>query len=193
MDTLQTGDEPVKYVNVTDKQVLAEAYREVNAAWGRPIHELPPLTGPEAISAVKRLRRVAGAPVSKRIKFQLTSGRRYTWTRGGVYHVNPTRGWWHLVHDVAHLAHHRVFPGVPSHDPSEAYLERKLIEYVVAHGWLEGALKRPEKVKPPRNVKAERAERVRARLAAWRSKRKRADTAIKKLERALKYYERAAP
>ena len=190
METVQAGQEPVKR-----ERDIERVYRQVNEAWGRKRSELPALDGAEAITAVKALRRFATKEFkTPRFKgrYELTSGNRYTWIRRMVYYVNPDRGWWNLVHDVAHKVHFTTNPGTNPHDAKEAYIERAMIEYVVRSGWLDGKLKRPEKSKAERDVKAERHKRVLERLATWERKKRRAETAIKKLTKTVRYYERLA-
>lgn len=169
---------------------IERVYRTVNEAWGRPRAELPALTYPEAKAAVRALCRVAGVPLKPAIKMKETSGNRYTWVRSMVYYINPGNGWWHLVHDVSHRCHRRLHRGARPHDPKEAYLERRLIEHVVASGWLDGKLKRPVRQKPKADVKAVRHARVLARIKKWEAKRKRAETALKTLRRQKSYYEK---
>lgn len=165
-------------------------YASVNGSW--PEGELPIPTGQEAISAVKRLYRVAmGKPWKGKLK--LTSGNRHTWPSGGVYYVNPNRqgwsfnGWKDIVHAVSHYCHRRLHPTRKPHDFRHELLEKELVRYVVSHGWLEGKLRREPAPKP--DVRTVRAERVKARIEAWERKRRRAETALKKLKRTHRYYE----
>jgi hypothetical protein len=179
---------------------MDRVYQSVDAAWPNGRDKLPPLEQQEAISAVKHLWRVGtGVPVSNRRsylwrrKFKITPGRRYTGIRGGVYCVNPDRGWWHLVHDVSHSIHldllYATQPGKRPHDATQAYLERRLIDHVVSHGWLDGKLRRDRKPKPNRNIQDVRHERVIARIKLWRTKQRRVETALKKLAKQKAYYE----
>ncbi len=57
-------------------------------------------------------------------------------------------------------------------------------------GWLDGKLRRPEKPAAVVDLRRVRYERVLVRLKTWETKRKRASTAIKKLEQARKRYEK---
>lgn len=183
-----------------------EAYQRVNAEWPSP---LPPLTGAEALSAAKRLyrkfrrKRWAG-------KWKLTSGRRHTWPRyvrtqkfkdgrivrsgGAVYFVNPERGWHDLVHDISHYIHGRDPFGLPSdkkpHDLSHARLEREMIQYVVAQGWLAGKLK-PKPKAPPAPLQERRYQRVVASIERKERQAKRLASSLKKLRAKRRYYERA--
>lgn len=168
------------------------AYDSVNTAWGRPISELPPITRTEAQTACKRLyRRFMKHKYMGKIAF--TSGnRRGVSMRAGHMIINPDRGWFGIIHSLSHRLHYRLHPGKPPHHHSHAFLERELIQHVARSGWLDGALKRPEKPTIPVDRKALRYAAIQRRLKTWISKRKRADTAIRKLTRQAKRYEREA-
>jgi hypothetical protein len=172
---------------MTDKRAGATRYATVNGAW--PDGPLPKLDGPEAVAAAKRLYRFA-MKRAWRGKWRITSGRRYTWPRSGVFYVNPYRGWHSLVHLLSHYCHRRLHPGVKPHDDMgrHAFLEREMIDYVVKSGWLEGKLK--PKAKPKVPVQEVRYRRIIERIAAWQAKAKRAETALRKLRRQQRYYER---
>lgn len=172
---------------------IDRVYRTVNEAWGRERDQLPPITLQEAQGAVKRLWRLAtGKTVTPKTTFKATSGNRYNRIRvaGGICVLNLDAGWWGLVHSISHRAHHRLHPGKRPHDPTQAYLERRLIEHVVGSGWLDGRLKKPAKEKTKPDLKAVRHARVLARIKVWDAKRKRAETALKKLRRQKAYYEK---
>src|SRR5215475_11827457 len=144
-----------------------EHYRFVNSLW--PTGPLPALTSQEALSATKRLWRVATGKTWKG-ELRLTSGNRYTWPRGGVFLVNPDRGWHSLVHLISHAARRRIFRHGKPHDGNHARLEGDLIRYVVNHGWLEGALKSKAapKVKPTaEEIQQSRLIRVQELIKAW--------------------------
>jgi hypothetical protein len=170
-------------------------YASVNGAW--PEGPLPVPTGPEAIAGARLLIREGFRfhgimhEVKRKRKFKLTSGRRHTWPSRGVWAVNPNYrhrpGWPGIVHSISHYVHRRAMPGWKPHD-CHAMTERHLVEYVVSKGWLSGALAKPERVKVERDVKAERAANVAARLAKWERKKLRAETALKKLRRQAAYY-----
>lgn len=178
-------------------------YVHVNATWP---DVLPVPTEQEAISGVRLLIRLAYRhaieegkliPGTKppRLKFKITSGNRYTWPRRGVWHVNPGghhfKGWKDIVHDVSHWAGHKFWPNEGGHSPRHAYIERMMATHVVASGWLDGKLKRSEKVKAPTDIRADRYSRVVARIEAWERKKRRAETALKRLARQRAYYEQA--
>jgi len=118
----------------------SEWYARVDATWPA---EVPPLTGPEAIKAARKLYRyVTGSRLE--LPIRVTSGNRYTWARRGYLSVNPTAkrhggGWQAFVHDLSHWLHHKT--GLAPHDKSHARLERRLIKVVIARGWLQGKLK----------------------------------------------------
>lgn len=181
-------------MDATQEQGVAKAmprgtrrYATVNGSW--PEGKLPPLTGPEAITAVKLLFRFAmKRPLRRTTPFKLTSGNRWT----SIYYgrINPERGWHDLVHAVSHFCHRRLYPGVKPHDDlgRHAFLEREMIDYVVKAGWLDGKLK-PEP-KAAADVRTIRYQRTLDGLARWQSKLKRATTALAKLRRQKAYYER---
>jgi hypothetical protein len=167
-------------------------YVSVNASWPA---ELPPLEPQEAISAAKRLYRLA---IGKAWTgpFQITSGNRYSYIRWGtkrgegrIFYVNPKRGWHHLVHDISHMAFRQLHPTLKPHDWRHAALERQLITAVVIKGWLSGSLRRTVTKTAP-DVQTVRYQRVLARIKAWESKRARAENALKKLAQKRAYYEK---
>lgn len=166
-----------------------ERYKTVNAAW--PETMTTP-TGQEAMSAVKRLYRMAMGKAWKG-PMKLTSGRNHTWARRGTFYVNPNQdgffnGWKSLVHDMSHYCHARLHPDKGGHDHRHEWLEKEMIQYVVAHGWLDGKLRREAKPETPKQEL--RYKRICERIEAWEAKKRRAETALKKLERSKRYYEK---
>jgi hypothetical protein len=173
-------------------------YQSVNGEWpegtndGRDLKPTPQ----EALSAAKRLYRFA-MKKPFRGKVVLTSGRRDTLIRRHVMYVNPDRkswfdkggGWHEIVHGLSHYCAYRLYPGSKPHDSRHAFLEREMIKHVVSSGWLEGKLRRPEKPKAKVDLKEVRRKRIEKRLVEWAAKRKRAETALKKLRRQARYYE----
>lgn len=167
-------------------------YDSVNGQWpegtdcGRGIKPSPQ----EAMAGAKRLYRVAmKRPFRGKVK--LTSGRRDTRIRRHVLYVNPDwrgGGWHEIVHSISHHASYHHFR--ENHGPRHAFIERELTRYVVEHGWLEGKLKREPKAKPDLDIRALRRDRIIARIKKWEARRKRADTALKKLRRQRAYYDR---
>lgn len=169
-------------------------YHSVNSMWpegtndGRDIKPTPQ----EAIAACRRLYRFAmKRPFRGRV--ELTSGNRHTWIRRHVLYVNPdeTRwpgasggGWHEIVHSMSHLCCARLFPKAKGHGPQHAFLEREMIEHVVKSGWLDGKLRRPEKPAPTKADKtAAKDAAIEASIKRWETKRKRAETALKKLRK----------
>jgi hypothetical protein len=94
-------------------------------------------------------------------------------------------GWRRMVHDLSHRVHAwKSGPNVRPHAWNHVAWERAFVEHCIKKGWHLGALKaKPRAIKPKPDPKVLRAERIEARLKAWRSRLKRADTAIAKLER----------
>lgn len=174
-------------------------YTVVNSKWPASI---PALSREEAISAAKRLYRFAvKKPLPVPIKE--TSGRRYTAMRFDdtgkrVLLLNTNGGyctWKDLIHFMSHICHRRI-SREPGHGLAHRRLEAEMIEYVIRSGWLDGKLKRPKKEKPQptkADVQTVRYQRIVARIKAWETKKKRAETALKKLAKARRYYEQKAP
>jgi len=169
-------------------------YDSVNGQWpeGTACGTAIKPTPQEAMAGAKRLyRKAMGRPFRGKVK--LTSGRRDTAIRRGVLYVNPDwrgGGWHEIVHSISHHASYRLYR--EAHGPRHAFIERELISYVVKSGWLEGKLRRPEQPKAEIDIKTVRHHRILARIEAWERKKKRAESALKKLERQRRYYERAA-
>jgi hypothetical protein len=168
-----------------------EKYHAVNGQWPA---EMPELTGPEAVAAAKRLYRFT-MKKPWRGKWKIVSGNRYTWTHQGVFCVNPNytgrgavNGWHDLVHFMSHYCHSRLWPKHKPHGPNHHHIEKEMVEYVLAHGWLDGRL-RP-KVKTPKPAPVAAAENVQASIKRWTTKLRRAETALKKLKRKAAYYAR---
>lgn len=145
---------------------------------------LPPITRHEAQAAVRALYRKFG---------KLDSGRQlkpYPVRRCWIS-PKPTaghhKGWGRLVHDVSHLIFRATYPRKRPHDVLHARYETDVAAYVAASGWLHGSLRQAPKAAPTRDQKmAAELVKVEARLKSWRTKAKRAATAIKKLERSKK-------
>lgn len=117
-------------------------------------------------------------------------------------------GWETIVHCLSHYAHN----GKP-HCKAQAILEKNMIREVIKRGFLIGALKNdvPKVVEAipeasrllesdsRRNVRQSSVERcasklakIKERIKRWQSKAKRAENALKKLNRQAKYYEKRA-
>lgn len=177
--------------------VSAEEWnRLVNSKWP---DDLPIPTDQEAITGAKRLyRRAMGRPF--RGKVVATSGNRYTWVRRGVMSVNPNRrrawrpkaGWPDIVHLLAHYCHARLHPNDRPHSHKELDLESDLTRYALAQGFHLGRLRsKPRPAKPTPDRKTAGLQAAQAGLKRWETKAKRADTAIKKYRRKVRYYEKA--
>lgn len=157
---------------------------------------IPPLTGPEAARAARRLYRFAmGRTFGGDV--QVTSGRRYNWLRRGTLVVNPDRGWRHLVHDLSHLFVYLCNPGERPHSRFHERFEAKLVREVLRRGYLDGKLRDKPKAgtaraKPALDDKRRaKLDRIEARMVSWERKHARAARAIAKLERQRRYYAKA--
>ena len=96
---------------------------------------------------------------------------------------NSDKGLGRLIHDVSHAWFGRVYPHKRAHDPLHVVYERDVAAYVAAN--LTRLVKPPKiKAKPTaRERGVNRLEQVLASLGRWQSKERRAQNAIKKLNR----------
>ena len=171
-------------------------YRDINSVWPEPY---PVPTPQEAITGAKRLIRVAhrlaiqdGVVAKLRPrKFKITSGRRDTQLRGGVWHINPNLqghwGWHQIVHSISHWAQQRYWPKADGHGALHAWIEKELADYAIKN-FLDGQLKKAPA--PEVDKIAVRAAAVAKRIKVWEAKRRRADTALRKLRKQERYYGR---
>lgn len=179
-----------------------EWYSRVNAAWAfAPGVPAPQLTGEEAVRAVAKLWRFV---LGQSCPYDIveTSGRRYTGhayrNGGGVVYANPSGGWSDLVHELSHDLFSTLYrgAGLKPHAKEHARLELRMIREVHRRGWLEGALRKPERPANPKpsaaQVREERLLRILGRIVTWERKLKRAENALAKLRRQARYYQRAA-
>jgi len=144
------------------------------------------------VTAAKRLWKVgSGRKCPFRIK--LTSGNRRAGFVGfSTLRTNPEKGWRSLVHNLSHLINFETNPRQRPHHESRACLERRLSEYVVAQGWLDGKLKRADKTKPKPDIKVVRRLRLEKQRAKLLTKLKRYTTRLKSIEKSLAHYDRIA-
>lgn len=171
--------------------------RLVNSKWPKDVSLVP--SAKEAITGAKRLyRRAMGKPF--RGKVVVTSGNRYTWIRSRILSVNPNRrwsgrmaGWPDIIHLLAHYCHARKYPNARPHDHRELDLEADLTRYAIAHGFHEGRLKRPERLKPKPDRKVVARCKAAEALARWETKLKRAETGVKKYRKKVRYYDKKGP
>lgn len=99
------------------------------------------------------------------------------------------KGWRRLVHDVSHAVHSRLSKS-KTHGGWHAEREIEMVKYVIDKGWLTGSLKPPARVKLTREAaQTEAYDKIMARIKRWESKRRRAETALKKLSKTRRYYE----
>jgi uncharacterized membrane protein YqiK len=150
---------------------------------------LPPITAEDALRYYRKLILHFGSKKYIPVGVLEARGGRRIWTwqskaRRCWIARKPTtghhKGWGRLVHDASHEVFEKRHPGARAHDGGHATLEREMAELVMARGWLEP---RPKPAKPTTDEKrALRLARTEAALARWEAKRKRAETAIKKLQ-----------
>jgi hypothetical protein len=94
-----------------------------------------------------------------------------------------------MIHDASHYVFEKRHPHARPHDGGHATLERQMAKYVEAKGWpVHEAVHKP-KAKTVTDDTT-KLERLRASSARWESKQRRAERAIRKLAKRIKYYER---
>jgi hypothetical protein len=159
----------------------------------------PAVNRREAGKAAKLLIRVFGKPEDASAVRELhmrKSGLLREWTDGDSTgsrrcwaSQSPTKefhkGWGRLIHDMAHMVYRYRHPGQRPHGDGEGAIEFQ-IAYFVRYNtdWLKGSL-RAKKI-----VKANPLPALEDRLELWQSKLKRAENAIKKLNRKIAYHRR---
>jgi hypothetical protein len=183
---------------------IAQYYERVNEAWGHGLiqvsygHKLDgvaPPTPEEAVKGAAKLWRFATG-ASCPYDIYLTSGNRDTGQRYSYKHkkvilfVNAEQGWYEIVHHLAHLTAWHMDMG-KTHSKQQARHELKMVKEVIKRGWLDGSLKPAPKFVPVVNKKLIEYERALAAIKRWEAKAKRAKTAIAKLSKRKKYYEKA--
>lgn len=163
--------------------------RVINSKWPRPI---PIPSDQEAITGAKRLyRRAMGRPWRGEVK--ITHGNRTTWIRRNTLYVNPDKrddpSWKGIVHSISHWAHYRLHPLDRPHSGRQMSIERDLTDYVLANGFLTGALKSKPRPKTQKDVVSVRYQRLVKREKSWRAKLSRAQNALKKVQREKREYQ----
>lgn len=156
------------------------SYNEVNAAWDKVL-PLPAVTTKEAT----RVARLISNKFARGSVWYSWMHNRKSWASTEVVTYSlRNNGLQRMVHDVSHWAHDVNHSGtLKAHSPVHAELERSMIEFVIEQG-----LHKPKgkKVVTPEDKKAKKLAQAQASLKRWKTKQKRATTAIKKLERKIK-------
>lgn len=190
-----------------------ELYQRVNDAL--PLDVKKPLSNEESIRAAKKLYRF-GLKRAWTGPVVITSGRNYTYVRGGVLRVNPNQcggGLSELIHSMSHYVHNRLHPDLAPHDKKHARLELRMRKQVAKRGWLLGSLKTNVAQQEPlaksasatalvngadkpgekgiTSASATPINRTAALIKRWESKLKRATNALKKLRRRQAAQQRA--
>ena len=117
-------------------------------------------------------------------KIRIGTGNRRTWLHSGVFTVNPAQGWHDVNHDMGHFIERRMSGG--AHTDSQLRLERNGANLIVRK-FLETEPP-PKKEKP--DMVTVRAARVEAGIKRWEAKLRRASTALKKLKKQQRYYQK---
>lgn len=147
---------------------------------------LPSITRYEAERAAKRIFKhfgsvAQGGPLQTR-PAKMRYGVRVCWLS-----PKPTsghhKGWGRLIHDVSHDIFRARHPNFRPHDGGHATLEAEIAQFVASSGWLDGTLK--PALPNPDLVWLKKKEAIEASIKRWTTKRKRAETALAKLNRQL--------
>lgn len=93
------------------------------------------------------------------------------------------KGWGRLIHDVSHMLHEYRHPSARPHAPGHDAIEREVADCVDRNGMLERSHPKPRLDATQR--RSSRMIAAQEKLLRWERKRKRAETAIKKLKRQL--------
>jgi hypothetical protein len=163
-----------------------DAYAAVNGAW--PGTTLPAITRDEAQRAAKRLM-LHFSP--NKVQARRSRWCRRVWISTRPLPTGTGRGWWRLVHDVSHHVHRQALPHFKDHGLAHADLERKMVGYVVAQGWLDGRL-RPS-VPSPMTLDERRARRLAhagRMLALWERRAKAATGRVRRWRARVRAVER---
>lgn len=183
-------------------------YRLLNKLWP---DKLPLMTDKQVRLAARVLyKKLTGMPFRGKLTIK---HRGRSWMNKHRIVGNSYQGWHDVIHDWSHDIHQSLYPNEKQHGPHQSYIERMMVEEVLAQGWLnqiepieavpvvieeapstktEIAKAEIVVVKPVKDIQRERHEKVLKSLKRWEAKLRRAETAIKKLKRQAKYYERQA-
>ena len=116
---------------------MIDHYTIVQEAWGDKLKLADqPIPKEKAVEvALSIYQYMFGKPWKGKVK--LTSGRRYTYIRNGVFAVNPnmqetySSGWRSMVHDLSHYGHHFINPENNGHGRVHAEFEAEIAKWVV--------------------------------------------------------------
>ena len=159
--------------------------RVVEAIWKPiPFEQMQNVWPTHAISFVRAMWK---AEMGRKFpwKIRIGTGNRRTWLASGVFTVNPEQGWHDINHDMGHFIERRTSGG--AHTDSQLRLERNGANLIVRR-FLE--TEPPSKKDKPDMVTV-RASRVDAGIKRWEAKLRRASTALKKLKKQQRYYQKA--
>ena len=171
----------------SDKKNLRKAYEEANSILPKT---LPYITNKEAEKVYSLLVRKFGkrknAAPEKLYNMQYKTNIRKVWVCLSGNSSSLHKGWRRLIHDVAHRIFRYRSPSLPDHCKLQAEFEAKLVRYVNASGWLNGALKPKVRMLSRNdkfNIKVESTQNL---IKAWKTKQARANNKLKKLQSKLK-------
>ena len=118
-------------------------------------------------------------------KLRIGSGSRRTWLRSYVFTVNPDQGWHAINHDMSHFIEREKTGG--AHTNQHVRLEAAGAALICRRFLRDEPYVEKKK---QRDHVAERAARVDAGIKRWETKLRRATTALKKLKKRKRYYDK---
>jgi hypothetical protein len=118
-------------------------------------------------------------------RIHIGSGNRRTWMNDYVFTVNPDQGWHDINHDMGHFIERRGSGG--AHTDNQVRLEAAGARLICRRFLRDEPYVDPKK---GRDHVAIRAVQVDAGIKRWDAKLKRAATALKKLKRKKRYYDK---
>lgn len=118
-------------------------------------------------------------------KLRVGSGNRRTWRDSHGFTVNPDQGWHDINHDMSHFIERQQTGG--AHTDRHVRLEGAGARLIVRRFLRDEPYVDKKK---ERDHIADRAARVDAGIQRWDAKLKRAATALKKLKKKQRYYDK---
>lgn len=118
-------------------------------------------------------------------KLRIGSGSRRTWEDSRGFTVNPDQGWHAINHDMSHFIERRKTGA--AHSDQHVRLEAAGARLICRRFLRDEPYVDKKK---ERDHVAERAARVDAGIRRWETKLRRATTALKKLRKKKKYYDK---
>lgn len=118
-------------------------------------------------------------------ELRIGTGNRRTWCRWGVFTVNPEQGWHDINHDMGHWLERQLTGD--AHSDQQLRFERDGAALICRRFLRDEPYVEPKK---ERDMISIRAARVDAGIERWEKKLKRAQNALRKLNKQKRYYDK---